>query len=189
MQEREVPHGGRTWTVHLDGPESQHVVVALPDAQDTPDDFAEVFERLHNSGLRTIFLAPAPGLDDRIVPGLLGALALPMVNLVGRGAGADLAWQVAAREFDRFLSLVVLGRGHPAAPDPAGTVRDRECRPVELPTTGIVGEDPAQRRWADVSGRYVYGDYRVVGVPGYTDLLAEAPREIATEIVLRTSLW
>ncbi|WP_425302475.1 hypothetical protein [Nocardia farcinica] len=44
------------------------------------------------------------------------------------------------------------------------------------------------RRVADASGRHVYGEFRVVEVD-VDNVATEADHEMATEIVLRTSLW
>lgn len=188
MESRQVAVGDGTCAVRLDGPETQHTVLVLPGAGDTPDDFGEVCARLHNSGLRTVLVEPRPELDEKTVLAVLSSLRLPMVNLVGRGSGADLAWRLAATEYERFTSVIVVGRGHPAAPGPDGTVLGADCRPVEVPTTILVGSDPAARAWAEASGRYVYGDFRVVPVDA-VDVVRDAARELATEIVLRTSLW
>jgi pimeloyl-ACP methyl ester carboxylesterase len=188
MESRHVAVGSGTCAVRLDGPETRHVVLLLPDAADRAADFDEVCARLHNSGLRTVLVEPRPELDDKAVLEVLSSLQLPMVTLVGRGTGADLAWRLAARDYERFLSVIVVGRGHPAAPDPGGTIHDPDCAPVEVPTTILVGADARERRWADLSGRYVYGDFRVVPVQA-ADVVGEAARELATEIVLRTSLW
>jgi pimeloyl-ACP methyl ester carboxylesterase len=107
------------------------------------------------------------------------------VNLVGNGDGADVAWQLAARTFGRFVSLIVVNRGHPAIPDGNGAVRAPDCPPVELPTTVVVG-DPVHREAAELSGRRVYSDFRVVGMD---DGIVAAGSQLATEIVLRTSTW
>ena len=44
------------------------------------------------------------------------------------------------------------------------------------------------RAVADTSGRYVYGEFRVVEID-VDNVATEADHELATEIVLRTSLW
>jgi pimeloyl-ACP methyl ester carboxylesterase len=188
MESRQVAVGNGTCSVRLDGPEAKHVVLLLPGAQDAPGDFGEVCGRLHNSGLRTVLIEPRPELDEKTVLDVLSALRLSMVNLFGRGSGADLAWRLAARDFERFTSVIVVGRGHPAAPDRDGVILGADCPPVEVPTTILVGPDPRDRRWADLSGRYVYGDFRIVPVEA-ADIVRDAARELATEIVLRTSLW
>jgi len=189
MESRQVAFGSGTCTVRLDGPQTHHVVLLLPGIGDEPADFDEICSRLHNSGLRTVLIEPAAELDEKAVLGVLNSLQLPMVNICGRGSGADLAWRLAARELDRFVSVVAIGRGHPAAPDPQGVILAADCPPVELPTTVLVGGNAKDRRWADLSGRYVYGDFRVVTVAAAGDVVRDAARELATEIVLRTSLW
>lgn len=189
MESRRIGIGDISCTVELDGPETHHAVLLLPDVGEPPSTYAEICSRLHNSGLRTIVLDSVAGMDEQAVRALMDELGLPMANLFGHGAGADLAWLLAARGFDRFVSLVVVGRGHPAAPDVDGVTAAPQCPPVELATTVLVGQDQKQRRWAQLSGRYVYGEFRVVPMDGVADVVHEAEREIATEIVLRTSLW
>lgn len=189
MESRQILIGSDTCTVRLDGPDTHHVVVILPGTADAPGHYDEICSRLHNSGLRTVLIEQQPGLDEKAIVRVLEELRLPMVNLVGRGEGADLAWLLAANQFDRFISLVVIGRGHPAAPDIEGVIHAPNCPPVEVATTVLVGDSPRERRWADLSDRFVYGDFRVVPVPGVKDLVRDAARAVVTEIVLRTSLW
>ncbi|MEW1736869.1 alpha/beta hydrolase, partial [Nocardia beijingensis] len=83
--------------------------------------------------------------------------------------------------------LVVADRGHPATPGADGTVVDATTGPVEVPTTLLVTKN-LPRSVADTSGRFVYGEFRVVEVD-VTNVATEADHELATEIVLRTSLW
>ncbi|NUS45081.1 MAG: alpha/beta hydrolase [Mycobacteriaceae bacterium] len=189
MESRRIPTPAGVCTLRVDGPHTQHAVLMLPGRSDTAADFDEVCVRLHNSGLRTAVVESHAGMDEKAVRAVLDDLGLPMVNLFGHGAGAELAWQTAARAYDRFISLVVIGRGHPALPDPRGDIKEPDCPAVEVATTVLVGSNAPERRWAELSGRYVYGDYRVVPLPKTGDILRESPREVATEIVLRTSIW
>lgn len=175
-------------TVRIDGPASKHTVLLLPGAGDGSDVYDAVCDRLHNSDLRTIVPEDITGLDDAAVMTLLDEAKVGWVNLVGSREGADLAWRLAARQFGRFASLVVVDRGHPAVPDSKGVVRESDCPPVELPTTVMVG-GPERRAEADASGRFVYSDFRVVQLDGIANVPASAPAELATEIVLRTSPW
>ena len=46
-----------------------------------------------------------------------------------------------------------------------------------------------ERVQADVSGRHVYSEFRVVQLDGIADIARDASHELATEIVLRTSSW
>ncbi|MFI6867073.1 alpha/beta hydrolase [Nocardia sp. NPDC050406] len=187
METRQLTVGDNTWTVRVGGPQSRHSVLLLPDAGDPADVFDRVCERLHNSDLRTIAVENADGLDATAVFGILDQLQVPWANLVGVGAGADLAWQLCARGFGRFMSLVVAGRGHPAVPGEDGTVVDASCPAVEIPTT-LLATKSLPGSIAEVSGRHVYGEFRMVTVD-VADIATEADHELATEIVLRTSFW
>ncbi|MFI9510106.1 alpha/beta hydrolase [Nocardia sp. NPDC052566] len=187
MNSRRIVVGDRTWTVRVDGPESRHTVLLLPDVGDPSDVYDQVCARLHNSDLRTITVESIDGLDQAGVHAILDELKVPWVNIAGRGAGASLAWQAAAGGMGRFVSLVVADRGHPAVPGADGGVLDPNCRPVELPTTVLVTKR-LPRAVADASGRYVYGEFRAVPID-VDNVATEADHELATEIVLRTSLW
>jgi hypothetical protein len=187
MKSRRITVGDRAWTVRVDGPESRHSVLLLPDAGDPVDVYDQVCARLHNSDLRTIAVESTTDLDPAAVTAILDELGVPWVNVSGRGAGAELAWQVCASSFGRFISLVVADRGHPAVAGGDGTVVDANCRPVEVATTVLVTKN-LPRAVADASGRYVYGEFRVVEID-VDNVATEADHELATEIVLRTSLW
>ncbi|MET9024154.1 alpha/beta hydrolase [Nocardia sp. NPDC004168] len=187
MESRQITVGDRAWTVRIDGPESRHSVLLLPDAGEPADVFDRVCARLHTSDLRTFAVESIDGLDAAGVTAILDELGLPWVNVAGCGAGAVLAWQACAHGFGRFQSLVVADRGHPATPGADGTVVDASTGPVEVPTTLLVTKN-LPRSVADTSGRFVYGEFRVVEVD-VTDVATEADHELATEIVLRTSLW
>ncbi|QLY29782.1 alpha/beta fold hydrolase [Nocardia huaxiensis] len=187
MESRRITVGDRTWTVRVGGPESRHHVLLLPDAGDPADVYDEVCARLQTSDLHTIVIEPADGLDTAAVFGILDQLKVPWANLVGCGAGAELAWQLAARGFGRFMSVIVAGRGHPATPDVNGDIADPACPPVEIPAT-LLATKGFPRELAEPSGRHVYGEFRLVSVD-VADVAAEAGNELATEIVLRTSFW
>ncbi|ONM49427.1 hypothetical protein [Nocardia donostiensis] len=187
MKSRRIALGDRAWTVRVDGPVTQHSVLLLPDSGDPPNIFDRVCDRLHNSDLQTIVVESVRDLDITGVYAILDELGVPWVNVAGRGDGASVAWQVCASGFGRFISLVVADRGHPAVHDGAGYVLDPGCRAVELPTTVLVTK-PLSRSAADSSGRYVYGEFRVVQVD-VDNVATEADQEFATEIVLRTSMW
>ena len=130
MESRTVTTPGGDVQVRIGGPESRYTVLLLPDAGERADVYDTVCERLHNSDLRTVVVEKIDGLTTQDVFALLDRLALPWVHLAGSGAGAELAWAVAAGRFGRFASLVVADRGHPAVPDLAGAVRDAEARPA-----------------------------------------------------------
>lgn len=186
METRRIAVGDRAWTVRIGGPESRHTVLLLPDAGTPPDGYDQVCERLHNSDLRTLTLESIDGLDETAVYAILDELGVAWANLAGDGAGAELAWQLGARGFGRFVGLVVAGRAHPAvAVD--GSAADPNCPAVELPTTVIATED-LPRAVAEASARHVYGEFRVTQVDT-ADIAAKADHEFATEIVLRSGLW
>ncbi|APE36037.1 hypothetical protein BOX37_21240 [Nocardia mangyaensis] len=187
MKSRQITVGDRAWTVRVDGPSSRHNVLLLPDADDPADVFDQVCARLHESDLQTVVVESVDGLDPAAVHTILDALELPYVNVAGRGAGGALAWRVCAGRFGRFMSLVVADHGHPAVPDAEGNAPDAACPPLELPVTMLVTKS-LPRAVADASGRYVYGEFRVVPLE-VDNIATEAGHELATEIVLRTSLW
>lgn len=174
--------------VQVDGPESRHCVVLLPGAADPADAFTEVCARLHNSGLRTVVPESITGLTEANVLAIMDQLKLGWANLVGNREGADLAWRLAGRSFGRFASLVVIDRGHPASPDAAPGLADDTVPAVEVPTTVLVGKT-GDGNHAELSGRHVYSEFRVVHLPEIDDVPRDAGHELATEVVLRTSSW
>ncbi|MGW5573832.1 alpha/beta hydrolase [Nocardia thailandica] len=180
MKSRQITVGERVFTVRVDGPDSRHSVLLFPDSGDPADVFDKVCERLHNSDLRTVVVESVDDLEPADVHAILDEVGVPYVNVAGRGAGAALAWRLCAGPFGRFMSLVVADAGHPAVDGAA-------VAPMELPVTMLVS-NRTPRATADASGRYVYGEFRVVPVD-VDDIAADADAELATEIVLRTSLW
>ncbi|TDP41681.1 hypothetical protein [Nocardia ignorata] len=187
MKSRQITVGDQAWTVRVDGPSSRHNVLLLPDADDPADVFDKVCARLHESDLQTVVVESVEGLEPAGVHTILDELELPYVNVAGRGTGAALAWRVCAGRFGRFMSLVVADHGHPAVPGADGTIPDPACPPLELPVTMMVTKS-LPRATADASGRFVYGEFRVVPLE-VDNIATEAGHELATEIVLRTSLW
>ncbi|MCX4094232.1 alpha/beta hydrolase [Nocardia sp. alder85J] len=187
METRRIAVGDRSWTVRIDGPQSRHTVVLLPDPADAEDAFDRVIARLHNSELRTVTFETVEGLDATTGYALLDQLDAPWAVLVGNGAGAEVAWQLAARGYGRFIGMVAIGRGHPALADAEGTVSDASCPAVEISTT-VVATKRLPRALADGCMRYVYGEFRIAELDT-ADPLAEADHELATEIVLRTGRW
>ncbi|MFJ4650229.1 alpha/beta hydrolase [Nocardia sp. NPDC088792] len=188
MESRRITVGDRVWTVRIGGPQTRHHVLLLPDAGDPADVYDQVCARLQTSDLQTIALESAEGLDADTALAILDELKVSYANLVGRGSGAQLAWQLAARGgFRRFMSLIVADNGHPAAADGDGVIADASCPPVEIPTT-VLATKRLPRKVAEASSRFVYGEFRLVPMD-VTDVAGEASHELATEIVLRTSLW
>ncbi len=172
--------GQEVHSVRIDGPDSAHVVVLLPGAADDGSVFDAVCERLHASDLRTVVPDTITGLDVDGMVTLLDGLGLRYVNLAGDREGAALAWELAARTFGRFKSLVVADSPHPAA---AGG----DCPAVEIPTTVLVG-DPGVRGDVDASAWRCRSDFRVVETGGGSVPRADAAA-FATEISLRSSMW
>lgn len=184
MELRKVSAG----VVHVSGPADGGAVVVLPGSARSVDDYAEVCERLHNSGLRTFVLESVGGVGHEALVHVLDELSLAWVHLVGDDEGADLAWQVAARHFGRISSLVVAGHGHPAVAGTDGTVLDATCPAVEVATTLVLGRDD-NRAQAYATGRHAYSEYRVVELDDVESVPAQAAAELATEIVLRSNPW
>ncbi|MCM6774018.1 alpha/beta hydrolase [Nocardia sp. CDC159] len=187
MEARQVTVGDRVWGVRIGGPQSRHTVLLLPDAGAAPDVYDAVSARLHNSDLRTVAVETIEGLDAAAVYAILDELEVPWVNVVGCGAGADLAWQLCSRGFGRFIGLVAAGRGHPAAAGADGEIVDSGCPAVEIPTT-LIATKRLPRAVAEGSGRHVYGEFRIAQVD-VADPATEADHELATEIVLRSGMW
>lgn len=173
--------------VDVSGPENGSVVVVLGAAQQATAAYEGVCQRLHTASLRTVVIGPDTRLTTTSVLGILDWLDVPWAVLVGDRAGAELAWDLAARHLDRFTALVVVDRGHPSAPDQNGVIREESCPPVEINTTALVST-PAARAVANASQRYVYGDFRVVDLLTRRNAV-ESTAQLAAEIVLRTSTW
>lgn len=130
MAVQQVPVGDLTFDVHLGGQPADPAVLLLHGFPQNPHCYDAVVPRLHAAGLRTVVPAqrgyspgarPAdvgayamPHLVADVV-GLLDALGLGWVHLVGHDWGAAVAWQVAARHPERVTSLVAASVGHPAA--------------------------------------------------------------------------
>ncbi len=69
----------------------------------------------HGGSTTTLASAEAHFFED-LVFGLLEALAVPRVHLVGHSWGGVIAWGVAAREPGRVASLTLIGTAGPATP-------------------------------------------------------------------------
>lgn len=173
--------------VDVSGPETGPVVVLLGAAQQATAAYDSVCQRLHTASLRTVVIGPEPRLKPESVLEILDWLTVPWAVLVGDRAGAELAWDLAARRLDRFTALVVVDRGHPRAADSDGVIRDADCPPVEINTTALVST-AAARSVALASQQFVFGDFRVVDLLGRRNA-AESTAQLAGEIVLRTSTW
>ncbi len=191
MSKAEVVAGGRARTVLVQGEEGALAVLLLAGGAEDAAGYADVAGRLANSGMRSFVLADTEGLEGADVIGILDDLGAGWVHLAGSGAGAALAWQVAARHLDRISSLVVIDQGHPAAADSGGLVADATCPAIEVSTTLILTADDHRTR-AYGTGRHTYGDYRVVELParkGSGAVGGDLAAALATEIILRSNPW
>lgn len=234
------------------------------------DSYDDVVPRLLDSGLRTVVFnqrgyspgARPVGVDDYLIEhlvadviGVLDALELPNVLLVGHDWGGIVAWHVAARHPQRLTGLVAVSTGHPSAINDALRMGDDQrhrssyipkfiaegaedkllandaalfrrlvpddavaplqepgaltaalnwyranfagdigakmaCGPIEVPTTLIWsdGDEALGRAQAELTGRYVYSDYRFSELSGVDHWVPEkAAAAVASEISLRSS--
>ncbi|MEW2480768.1 alpha/beta fold hydrolase [Mycobacterium sp. NPDC051198] len=178
---------GFTTPVDVSGPEKGSTVVVLSAGHHGPAAYEPICRRLHTASLRTVIIGPDPRLTAKSVVGILDSLNIKWALLVGDRLGGELAWELAATRLDKFIGLVVVDRGHPRVADATGVIRDDECPPVEMNTTVLVST-PAARAVAKASQRYVYGDFRMVEMPGRRNA-GDSTAQLAAEIVLRTSSW
>jgi pimeloyl-ACP methyl ester carboxylesterase len=127
---RQVEANGLTFDVIVDGPDGGEPVLLLHGFPANNTSWAAVTSRLAAAGRRTY--APnqrgySPGARPAGVPayamanvvadtvGMLDALGLSTVDLVGHDWGALAAWQTAARHPDRVRSLTAVSVPHPIA--------------------------------------------------------------------------
>ncbi|WP_304112626.1 alpha/beta fold hydrolase [Mycolicibacterium bacteremicum] len=178
---------GSAYAVEVAGPENAGVVVLIGTAALAPAAYEAVCHRLHTASLRTVVIAANPRLDAAAVIGIMDALDIRWSTLVGDRAGAEIAWQLAATRLDRFTGLVVIDRGHPRVADETGTIRDENCKPVEVATTVLVS-NAKSAAVARATQRYVYGEFRLVELLGRRNA-GESTAQLAAEIVMRTSTW
>jgi pimeloyl-ACP methyl ester carboxylesterase len=125
-----IPLGDLTFDVAVGGPADGRPVLLLHGFPENATMWDGVLPQLHEAGLRTI--APdqrgySPGARPADVGayrmselvgdalGLLDALGLPEVDLVGHDWGAAVAWQLAGRHPGRVRSLTAVSVPHPAA--------------------------------------------------------------------------
>jgi len=169
-----------------EGDRGPHIVV-LTAERHPPSTYDALCRRLHVAALRTVVIGADPRLHPKAVLAVLDAVEVPWAVLAGDRFGAELAWELAAARPERFTGLVVIDRGHPALPDRHGVIRDRDCPPVEVNTTGLASS-PAARAVAKASQHLVHSDYRLVDF-SLRRPAAEATAQLAAEIVLRSSFW
>lgn len=182
-----IPVTGLTAPVGVGGDEKGVVVVIIGTENRPPAAYAAVCQRLHVAGLRTVVIGFDERLSTKSVVGILDELGVGWAVLMGDRAGADLAWELAARELGRFVGLVVVDHGHPRVPNPVGVVRDPDCPPVTIATTVLTGHDSAHAVALE-SQRYVHADYRVVEFD-QAHVVGESVAQLAAELVLRVNSW
>ncbi|TAK55326.1 MAG: acetoin dehydrogenase dihydrolipoyllysine-residue acetyltransferase subunit [Gammaproteobacteria bacterium] len=76
-----------------------------------------------HGGSTTALASAEPRFFEDLVLGLLEALAVPRVHLVGHSWGGVIAWGVAGRAPERVASLTLIGTAGPAAPVDAEYLR------------------------------------------------------------------
>jgi pimeloyl-ACP methyl ester carboxylesterase len=162
--------GGLTFDVATGGPQDGRPVLLLHGFPENSRMWDGVAARLHSAGLRTI--APdqrgySPGARPAAVPayrmaelvgdvlGLLDALGLSTVDLVGHDWGAVVAWNVAGRHPDRVRTLTAVSVPHPAA-HAAAMRHDAEqqrlsayiaaFRAPRIPETALLAQDARRLR-------------------------------------------
>ena len=132
-------------------------------------------------------IGPDPRLTAKSVVGILDMLDVQWGLLVGDRVGGELAWELAATRLDRFIGLVVIDRGHPRSPTPAGVIRDEHCPPVEMNTTALVSTPAARAVARPASATCMATSGLSTCSAGATP--QESTAQLAAEIVLRTSTW
>jgi pimeloyl-ACP methyl ester carboxylesterase len=125
-----VPVGDLTFDVHIGGPADGRPVLLLHGFPQHAGIWDGVIPFLHAAGLRTLApdlrgyspdARPAEsaeyGMSHLVgdVTGLLDALGISTVDLVGHDWGAVVGWQVAARHPERIRSYTAVSIAHPVA--------------------------------------------------------------------------
>lgn len=276
IEHRAVTVGEYTFDAHIGVPDDVSAKSVVPTVlllHGFPHNsgcYDDVVPRLHEAGLRTIAFDQrgySPGARptavedysiDKLVAdaiGVLDALEVPHVLLVGHDWGGLVAWHLAAAHPNRLTGLVAVSTGHPSAitgalkadtdqrerssyiqmfisddaeekllardavllrrsvpreaiaplQEPgaltaalnwyranfAGDIGAKmACGPIEVPTTFVWsdGDTALGRDQAELTGRYVYGDYRFVALEGVDHWIPEkAPAALASEIALRSA--
>jgi pimeloyl-ACP methyl ester carboxylesterase len=157
-----------------------------------------VAARLHAAGLRTYAPdqrgysagarpadAAAYRMDELVadVTGLLDALGLSSVDLVGHDWGAVVAWQVAGRHPERVRSLTALSIAHPAAYGKAvKTSLDQQKRSAYLLLFRLKSDKPERVLRADGGRRlrsaFAGSGLDDAGVASYVDPLVGDPARL-----------
>ncbi|NTY60804.1 alpha/beta hydrolase [Mycolicibacterium sphagni] len=174
---------GTTVWVTLSGPVGGRTIIMLEDSDRNSTAQDGVRERLQVAMFRTVSVPVHDGLSAKSIIGVLDQLRITGGLLVGDGAGAELAWDLAAGHRGRFTGLVAIDCGHPGVPNADGVIREKDCPAVEVDTTILVGGRSAHAV-ARASRRHVHGDFRLVDVAGPRNS-RHFTAQLATEIVMR----
>ena len=125
-----IPVGRLTFEVTISGPPDGTPVMLLHGFPESAESWSAVASHLHSAGLRTIIpnqrgYSPAArpdGIDayriDHLVDdalGLLNALEIDTIHLVGHDWGAVVGWFLAARHPDKLTTFTAVSSPHPAA--------------------------------------------------------------------------
>ncbi|OBI17428.1 alpha/beta hydrolase [Mycobacterium sp. E2327] len=169
--------------VRLSGPDGGRVVIMLDEVPGGQDAYDAVRDRLHVATFRTLTIPAHPDLSPKSVIRILDQFEVDSALLVGDRSGGELAWSLAASQRGRFTGLVVIDCGHPRVPDLDGSVREKDCGPVEVDTTALVSSRTADAV-ARASRRYVHGEFRLVDLAGPRNS-RHFTAQLAAEIVVR----
>jgi len=126
----DIPVGTLTFEVTISGPRDGTPVMLLHGFPESAESWATVASHLHSAGFQTIIpnqrgYSPAArpnGIDnyriDHLVDdvlGLLNALEINTIHLVGHDWGAVVGWFLAARHPDKLTTFTAVSSPHPAA--------------------------------------------------------------------------
>ena len=197
-----VPVGELEFDVRVGGPAEGRPVLLLHGFPQHSGMWDRVSERLHEAGLRTFAPdqrgyspgARPEGSDAYRMPhlvgdvlGLLDALELPTVDLVGHDWGSVVAWHVAGRHPERLRSLTALSIGHPAAYAKAlKTSLDQQKRSAYLLLFRLESDKPERVLRAD-DGRRLRAAFSGsglddAGIASYVDPLVADPTKLTTAL-------
>jgi pimeloyl-ACP methyl ester carboxylesterase len=170
-------------SVTLSGPALGRTIIMLEEPTRNPVAQDVLRERLQVAMFHIVAIPIADGLSAKSVVGFLDQLQIASGLLVGDGAGAELAWDLAATHRERFTGLVAIDRGHPSVPNADGVIRDEGCPAVEVDTT-ILAQGSSAHAVARASRRHVHADFRLVDLAGPRNS-QHFTAQLATEIVMR----
>jgi pimeloyl-ACP methyl ester carboxylesterase len=197
-----VPVGEFEFDVRVGGPAEGRPVLLLHGFPQHSGMWDRVSERLHEAGLRT-FAPDQRGYSPRARPdgsdayrmphlvgdvlGLLDALELPSVDLVGHDWGSVVAWHVAGRHPERLRSLTALSIGHPSAYSKAlKTSLDQQKRSAYLLLFRLDNDKPERVLRADGGRRlraaFAGSGLDEAGVASYVDSFVDEPGRLTAAL-------